>query len=206
MSEAGAMLDHDWFDRPLPANVRLGEGSWLHSAYAFLHCRSRRPAALTVGHDTGIYRGTFFELGDRAEVRIGNYCSIVGAIVVTDGDLEIGDYTFIAHDVVIADSFAAVPPGAALRSPSAERLATRIGSNVWVGARAILLGGTVLGDNCVVGAASVVEGEFPADCLVAGNPARVVRRIEARLSAGDAAVPPRGSRAPSTEGSSGSKR
>ena len=74
-------LEHDWFDRPVPDNVRIGAGSWLHSAYAFLHNRSERPCALSVGRNTGIYQGCFFELGPQGEVRIGDYCTLVSVII-----------------------------------------------------------------------------------------------------------------------------
>jgi hypothetical protein len=59
-------LGHDWFDRPLPDNVRIGAGSWLHSSYAFLHNRSRRPCALSVGRNSGIY-GAASSSWDRKE-------------------------------------------------------------------------------------------------------------------------------------------
>src|SRR5207249_166374 len=107
-----ARLDHDWFDRPLPHGVRLGEGSWLHSAYAFLHCVSRKPCPLSVGAKSGVYRGTFFDLGPDGEVEIGDYCTVVGAIFAVNGRLTIGDYGFIAHEVVIADSPWSITPTA----------------------------------------------------------------------------------------------
>ena len=41
----------------------------------------------------------------------------------------------------------------------------------------MILKGTVLGDNCVVGAGAVVSGKFENNCVIAGNPARVIRKI-----------------------------
>ena len=37
--------------------------------------------------------------------------------------------------------------------------------------------GSEIGDNCVVGAGAVVSGKFEADCMIAGNPARIIKRI-----------------------------
>ena len=172
-------LGHDWFDRPLPDNVRIGEGSWLHSAYAFLHSRSRRPRAVDIGRNTGIYQGSFFELGPQAEVRIGDYCTLVGVIIATNGRVTVGNYSFLAHEVVIADHFAAAPwrggngrPG---RAPHGE-LSVVLGDDVWIGARATLLKGTRIGAGAVVGAGSVVDFEVPPLAVVAGNPARIVGR------------------------------
>jgi len=52
---------------------------------------------------------------------------------------------------------------------------TRIGKNCFIGGRAIILPGIEIGDGCVVGAGSVVTKSVPAGCVVAGNPARIVR-------------------------------
>ena len=51
-----------------------------------------------------------------------------------------------------------------------------IGKNCFIGCNALILKGTRLGDGCVVGAGAVVSGEFPAGCVIAGNPAHVIRR------------------------------
>ena len=171
-------LSHDWFDRPLPDNVRIGEGSWLHSAYAFLHSRSRRPCALDIGRNTGVYRGSFFELGPQGEVRIGDYCTLVAAIIATNGQVLIGSYSFLAHEVVIADHFAALPWRRGADSISLAPQAgpsVVLGDDVWIGARATLLKGARIGSGAVVGAGAVVDFEVPAGTVVAGNPARIVR-------------------------------
>ena len=177
-------LDHDWFPEPLPENVVIGERTWLYSAYAFRHYHSRRPVGLRIGHDTGLYNGTFFDLGTTGEVSIGDYCTLVGAIVCSNGRVEIGDYTFIAHEVVIADSFAAQPrvqqlDGLATASsePPPPAAGIVIGENVWIGARAVLLGGAHIGAGAIIGAAAVIDFHVPADTVVAGNPARIVRKL-----------------------------
>lgn len=54
-------------------------------------------------------------------------------------------------------------------------LHTRIGKNCFIGGRALIMPGVTIGDNCVVGAGSVVTKDVPDRCLVAGNPARVLR-------------------------------
>lgn len=171
-------LEHDWFPEPLPENVLIGERSWLYSSYAFRHFRSTRPVAVRVGHDTGLYHGTFFDLGPDGELEIGSYCSVVGAIIATNGRVAIGDYGFIAHEVVIADSPAAVPGDS--RAPHGRDGAGAgaagnvvVGENVWIGANAVLLAGATIGEGSVVGAGAVVDFEVPPYVIVAGNPATV---------------------------------
>jgi acetyltransferase-like isoleucine patch superfamily enzyme len=171
---SGATLDHDWFPRPLPSNVTLDERTWCYSSFAFLHHRSQRPEAVRVGRDTGIYNGTFFDLGPDGEVTIGDYCTLVGAIIATNRRVTIGDYCFLAHEVVLADDTFATP---AHGTPGDRQPGITLADNCWVGARAVLLAGTRIGEGSVVGAAAVVRQEVPPFTIVAGNPARVVGQV-----------------------------
>lgn len=50
-----------------------------------------------------------------------------------------------------------------------------IGKNVWIGTKSIILSGVTIGDNCVIGAGSVVTKSIPANCVAVGNPARVIK-------------------------------
>lgn len=54
----------------------------------------------------------------------------------------------------------------------------KIGNNSFIGARAVLLPGTRIGDNCIIGAGSVVKGEIPDNSVVIGNPAKIVKNME----------------------------
>jgi acetyltransferase-like isoleucine patch superfamily enzyme len=157
----------------MPPGVEIGDGSWIYSAYAFLHCQSRRTRPLRVGQHSGVYHGCFFDLGPDGEVDIGDYCAIVGAIINVNGPLRIGDYALIAHEVTIADSAWAVPPSAGAR-PS---LPTSIGRNVWIGAKATVLSGVTIGEGAIVGAGAVVESDVAQYTVVVGVPARTVREI-----------------------------
>lgn len=174
------LLPHDWFPRPLPTNLRIGERTWIYSSFAFIHYRSEQPVGVSVGNDTGIYNGTFFDLGPRGEVDIGNFCAIVGAIISCNSRVVIGDYALIGHEVVIADTYAAVPAVWGRnkdRSPISERNCENmisIGANAWICTRAALLAGARIGDCAIVGAAAVVDFEVPPYSVVAGNPARIV--------------------------------
>lgn len=72
-------------------------------------------------------------------------------------------------------------------------LDTRIGADCFIGGRALILPGVEIGDGCVVGAGSVVTRSAPAGSVLAGNPARIIRRgIETvaygRLAGADAAT------------------
>ena len=172
------MLPHEWFPRPLPRNVVIGERSWLYSSYAFLHYRSEQPCGVRIGHDTGVYIETFFDLGPQGQVEVGSYCTLAGPTISTNGRVVIGDYVLISREVVIADASVQVPGGAWRGSGGSASAAVRptivIGNDAWIGTRAVLLGGARLGDGAIVAAAAVVDFEVPPYAVVAGNPARTV--------------------------------
>ncbi len=175
------LLAHDWFPKPLPEGVILGERSWCYSSFSCLHHQSRRPCSVRVGHDSGIYHGTFFDLGPQGEVEIGNYCTLVGAIISTNSKVVIEDFAFLAHEVVLADSFAATPhppsSSAANLVSSGQPSVLSVGRNSWIGARAVLLYNITIGEGAIVGAGTVVDFDVPPFAIVAGNPARVVGHI-----------------------------
>jgi acetyltransferase-like isoleucine patch superfamily enzyme len=128
-----------------------------------------------IGSDTGVYDGTFFDLGPNGCIKIGNYSTIVGAIVRSDSFVEIGDYCLIAHEVVLADDSCGIPgESATVCHGRSEKQGIRIGNNCWIAAGAILLGGASVGDNSIVGAHTVVDFEIPAGKMVVGNPARIL--------------------------------
>ena len=170
-------LDHDWYPESLPDNVTIGERSWLYSTFAFLHYRSQRPSGVRIGNDTGVYYTTFFELGPEGEVQIGDFCTVVGAIINTNGRVVIEDYAFISHDVVIADRPLAVPPSTRGVDAPQPRVASPdilIGQNSWISARAVILGGATIGEGAIIGAAAVVDFDVPPYSLAAGNPGRII--------------------------------
>src|SRR5579862_3449694 len=105
-----ARLEHDWYAADLPSGVEIGERAWLYSSFAFLHCRSEKRPSVTIGDDSGVYNGTFFELGAGGSLRLGRFSTLVGAIIRYDCAVLIGSYVYVAHEVVMAESFAIAPP------------------------------------------------------------------------------------------------
>ena len=53
----------------------------------------------------------------------------------------------------------------------------KIGNNCWIGAKATILDGTVIGDNCIVAAGAVVSGHFPDNVIIGGVPARIIKHV-----------------------------
>lgn len=115
-----------------------------------------------------------------AIIRIGNRVGISGATIYAREGITIGDDTNIGGNVKILDNdFHPIDPEARKKDMK-EQIGTKpvsIGRNCFIGCNALILKGTVLGDNCVVGAGAVVSGKFEDNCVIAGNPAKVIRRL-----------------------------
>jgi len=161
-------LPDDWFPSDLPAGLEIGSRSYVISSYAFLH--TAPTATIRIGDDSGIYHGTSFDLGPAARVTIGNYCTLVEPILRVESELRIGNNVLIAHDVVITDCESS---GGPQQSPRP----IIIGDDVWISMRSIILAGVSIGPGAVVGAGALVCEDVPPMTIVAGNPARVLRRI-----------------------------
>jgi acetyltransferase-like isoleucine patch superfamily enzyme len=79
--------------------------------------------------------------------------------------IHVGAYSYIAFDAVIL----------AHDMSRGLRTDTYIGERCFIGGRAIILPGVRIGDGSIVGAGSVVTADVPPNCIVAGNPARVLK-------------------------------
>lgn len=115
-----------------------------------------------------------------ARIRIGDNVGISGATIYARGSITIGDNTMIGGNTKILDNdFHPIDAEARLRDDR-SRIGVRpivIGKNCFIGCNSLILKGTQLGDNCVVGAGAVVSGVFEDNCVIAGNPARVIKRL-----------------------------
>ena len=98
-----------------------------------------------------------------------------GCKVQDQGGITIGDGTLIGHNVVLATLNHHPDPacrGDLIPAP------IRIGKNVWIGSNSTILPGVTIGDGAVIAAGAVVSKDVPANTVVGGIPAKVLRRIE----------------------------
>jgi acetyltransferase-like isoleucine patch superfamily enzyme len=120
------------------------------------------------------------DLGSSIIVKIGDSCSIGrGSHVVGHQSIEIGNDVFTGPHVYITDqnhSYGDLDVPIGRQWP--ENNPVVIGDGCWIGTGAIILPGTRLGRNVAVAGGAVVRGEFPDHCVVAGVPAKIVRRYD----------------------------
>ena len=139
-------------------------------------------------------------LGSRSRVAIGPHCLLGQLLIHTEDSAEVaigaasafnGLVRFLLHeagritlgefclfggdvDVTISDMHSILDAATGKRlNPAGD---VKLGNRVWVGQRSTILKGVTIGNNAIVGAGAVVTRDVPANCVAAGNPARVVRK------------------------------
>lgn len=128
-----------------------------------------------IGPDFDILSPFFCDFGEN--ITIGrNFYANHNLSILDGGKVSIGDYVFIAPNVVITTAGHAIDP--VQRDQGLEiALPITIGSHVWIGANVCILPGITVGNNVVIGAGSVVTKNIPDNVIAAGNPCRVLRKI-----------------------------
>jgi acetyltransferase-like isoleucine patch superfamily enzyme len=186
-------VEGDWWSEPIPPNVIFGEGFYCETAQIFRFMKNKSPRAAIIGNHVSCYAGCSFALGKNGTCSIGDFTLVNGALIMAEERIEIGSYCLISWSVGIADSdFHPLEP--AQRRIDAEALApffkgrperpkikTRpviISDNVWIGMNATILKGVTIGENSVVAAGAVVTKSVPANVIVAGNPAVVIKELK----------------------------
>lgn len=162
------MVNQTFFDAP-PMQINggeyikignkssIGRNAWLGAYDSYLSQRFN--PQITIGNN----------------VRIGNYATITAI-----NKVQIGDGCLFSEFVYISDHAHGVDPTLGI-SPKDQPLNSKgpviIGENTFVGYRVSILPGVVLGKNCVVGSNAVVTKSFPDYTMVAGIPAKAIKKF-----------------------------
>lgn len=160
------------------AKLKIGDNVTVKSSFLSnlvgLYSRTiivtRAPGAvIEIGDNVGISGATIYA---RRGIYIGENTCIGGNCKILDNDfhpINMEDRIKLLNDVHGGDSDLI---------PSRK---IHIGKNCFLGCNSIILKGTVLGDGCVVGAGAVVSGRFDDNCVIAGNPAKVIKRLGGKV-------------------------
>lgn len=114
-----------------------------------------------------------------ARVTLGNNSGLNGTSIQSVEAVEIGDLSNIA-DAYITDTAAhSIGRGRRAESvSSAKSQPVTIGRNVWVSVQTVILSGVTIGDDSVIGACTLVREDVPTGVFVAGNPMKIIKRID----------------------------
>jgi acetyltransferase-like isoleucine patch superfamily enzyme len=142
-------------------NIRVGD---------HFHAFATRESPLSLAVDP--YDGG----GGEGEIVIGDYCVLSSGVRIRSAlSVRIGDSCMLAERCFITDAdwhdvYHRIYPG--------KRAPVVIGDNVWLADSVTVCKGVTIGDNSIVGAASVVTRDIPANAIAAGNPAKVIGEID----------------------------
>lgn len=155
-------------DLYISADVKLGKDVKLAKFINLYGC--------TIGDNTKI--GTFVEVQKNAF--IGKNCKISSHTFICEG-VTIEDDVFIGHGVTfVNDSYPrATNPGGALQTESDWKVEfTTVKKGASIGSGSTILANVTIGENAIVGAGSVVTKDVPPNTIAAGNPAKVLRKMD----------------------------
>jgi acetyltransferase-like isoleucine patch superfamily enzyme len=187
--------------RFMRANHMLS-GAYLHLLARFLFLKLRHGKRLQTDGICFICPGVQLEIGRHATLRIGRWAWLGHGtkIRVHEGEVSIGAKTVmgqectisafqhvsIGRECIVADrvmlidfDHGVVEVERPIRLQGIYKRDVRVGHNVWLGYGACILRGVTVGDNAIVGTSAVVTKEVPANAVVGGSPARLIRMRDA---------------------------
>ncbi|MBV6478482.1 MAG: dTDP-3-amino-3,6-dideoxy-alpha-D-galactopyranose 3-N-acetyltransferase [Ignavibacteria bacterium] len=154
-------------DKKNIVNVKLGKDVKIFDFVNLYGC--------SVGDNSKV--GTFVEIQKNSS--IGKNCKISSHTFICEG-VHISDNVFIGHNVTfINDKYprATSDTGELQTESDWQVIVTHVKKGASVGSSATILCGITIGENAIVGAGSVVTKDVPPNCVVAGNPAKVIKKI-----------------------------
>lgn len=150
--------------------IRIGKGS----EFIFHpRCQFRVKAGFKCGRyaTIAVLSTGYLEIGK--DVGIGNFNQII-----CHNHISIGDHTIFGPNVMVYDHNHQFSFETGVKRRNYDVSEINIGKNCWIGAGSIILKGINIGDNCIIGAGSIVTKSIPDRCVVAGNPAKIIKQIE----------------------------
>lgn len=172
----------------LRGRIRIIKSNWL-----VRHLLKLPNGTLKIGRDfncnnllksnsVGLIQPCIFNISTPgSELIIGDNVGISGSTICVTTKVTIGNNVLIGSGCLITDTDAhPIDWRDRLENlyQKTKRAPIHIGNDVFIGARCIILKGVSIGDRCVIGAGSVVTNDVPSDCIVAGNPAKVIKRFK----------------------------
>jgi len=148
-------------------DVKIGEGAKIFDFVNLYGCE--------IGENSKV--GTFVEIQRGA--KIGKNCKISSHSFICEG-VTIEDNVFVGHNVTFTNDIfprATNPDGSLQTADDWKCVSTLVKKGASIGSSVTILCGITIGENAIVGAGSMVTKDVPANCVVAGNPAKILRNL-----------------------------
>lgn len=183
----------------MQTNMLLKSVNIARYAFTLLRCKAKYGKRVFIGKTGSIIEIPKLSVKGHGAIHISDHCGMEYCeIVAIDGVVTIGDHTFLgANDSIVCrgrvsiGSHCSIAPNITIYDHNHNFGANgiekgyrikdvQIGNNVWIGVGAIILAGTDIGDNCVIGAGTVVHGYIPPNSLVTSTRELSITRLGER--------------------------
>lgn len=183
-------MSHEWRAISLPDNISCAGNCWIQSAHVFGLFRSRRSPGLEMAEGSGLYGQTQLIVGPQGKIELGEYACINSATLHCQSEIRIGAHCLVAWGAVIFDCLPepmtgdhSIADGEARLGddlPPAPGMARPVvlEDNVWLGFGSIVCPGVTIGQGTIIGTRTVITEDVPPYVVVAGSPARIIRKLE----------------------------
>lgn len=154
------------------AILRLKNGNRFHAVFPAImspltEITVEGESELHVGRKLKMHNGAKIRVRKGGKLEIGKNFGMSNNCVVTAYDhIKIGDDVMLGPNVLIYDQDHDYHAEGGVAAMEFKTSPIVIGNNVWIGANTLILRGTTIGDNCVVGGGAVVRGTFPANSVI----------------------------------------
>lgn len=187
-------LEYDWFPGNIPENIEIGEGAYLDSAFGFASFFSELTQGLRIGRASGIYDRATIISGPEGKIDLREFVCLNGTYLICDREITIGAFALLSWGCIVTDTSvgpsvtitdrrkaleAAARDSRRILPPVTDPRPVVLEENVWAGFDSVILPGVRVGRGSIIGCKTVVETDVPPYSVVAGNPARILRTLEA---------------------------
>lgn len=162
--------------------IRNGGGRILRGVNIRIHGSAAVGKDITIGaKGIDLFERSQIILTPNSRLTIGNHVGMTSVTIFCKKSIEIGDYVNIGAGTMIFDSNFHSTDWRVRKNriedvQSAKDAPVKIGENVFIGARCIIMKGVTIGARTIISAGSVVFRDIPSDCIAAGNPCVIIRK------------------------------
>lgn len=165
------------------AILKLGNGRRFKAAFPAIvspitEITLDRKSTLNIGRKLKMHNGAKIRARRGGKIQIGsNFGMSNGCVVTAYENIKIGNNVMLGPNVLIYDQDHDYKAQGGVAAMKFKTSPITIGDNVWIGANTLILRGSRIGDNCVIGGGSVIKGVYPSNSII-------VQKRETQITSG----------------------
>ncbi|HEY4716754.1 MAG TPA: acyltransferase, partial [bacterium] len=162
--------------------IKIGKFVTIHD-FSYIDASSENGVVIesycTIGRNAFIRSGNLASYDGYFIMRTGSACN-VNCFLGATGGIEIGKNVLMGPNItILSEEHNYGTDSIAIKEQGIAKTPVKIKDNVWIGSNVVILGGTVIGSGSIIGAGSVVTKSVEENVIIAGNPAKVLKKRDA---------------------------